>query len=277
MTITSPGSESTITVKPMTGTIGAEIFGVDLQSDFGDDILAQIKDAFAQYQVVFFRDQEFDYDSLAVLGRRFGELVTHSGVSSVEGHPYIVAIHADADSKYVAGDGWHSDVSADAAPPMGSILYLHTVPEVGGDTSWVSMYQAYDSLSEPMKQYLEGKKAVHDANPVYKRLFPDLDKTYPRTEHPMVRTHPVTGRKALFVNPSYTTEIVGVDRLESKHILNYLFEHCTTDPGSQVRFRWEPGSVAFWDNRCTLHRAVWDYYPAVRSGFRVTIAGEVPV
>lgn len=268
---------TTLTIKPLTGRIGAEILGVDLASGFDDETRAEIQAAFAQHQVVFFRDQEFDYDSLRTVGRRFGELVLHSGVDPIEGYPEVVAIHADADSKYVAGSGWHSDVSGDPAPPMGSILYLHTVPEVGGDTSFVSMYAAYDALSDRMKEHLEGLRAVHDANPVYKKLYPDVDKTYPTNDHPIVRTHPVTGRKALYVNQAYTTSIVGLDKLESKYLLNFLYEHSTSNPGFQVRFKWEPGSVAFWDNRCTLHRAVWDYHPAVRSGFRVTLAGEVPV
>ena len=121
----------------------------------------------------------------------------------IDGHPEIVAIHADADSKYVAGEGWHSDLSADEAPPLGSILYLHTIPKTGGDTMFSSMYKAYDALSDRMKSYLEGLEAVHDANPVYHALFKDYDKRYPVATHPVIRTHPVTGKKCIFVNSSY--------------------------------------------------------------------------
>ena len=143
---------------------------------------------------------------------------------------------------------------------MGNILYLHTVPEVGGDTIFSSMYAAYDALSAPMKAYLEGMSAVHDGEPVYRPIVNDPSKKFPCSTHPVVRTHPVTGKKCLFVNQSYTTHIVGVPKEESAAILNYLFLHCT-NPNFQVRFRWTPRAVAFWDNRCTQHLAVWDYFP----------------
>ena len=138
------------------------------------------------------------------------------------------------------------------------------------------MYEAYDALSDKMKSYLEGLKATHDADPVYRPLFPDIDRKYPCNDHPIVRTHPVTGKKALYVNSSYTTKIVGVSKAESDAVLHYLFDHCA-NPNFQVRFRWRPHSVAFWDNRCLQHLAVWDYFPQVRSGFRVTVAGTKPV
>ena len=159
---------------------------------------------------------------------------------------------------------------------MGSILYLHTVPKTGGDTCWSSMYAAYDALSDRMKAYLDGLTAVHDGDPVYRPLFNDPSKRYPCSTHPVVRTHPVTGRKCLFVNQSYTTHLVGVSKEESRAVLGFLFNH-VTNPNFQVRFRWTPKAIAFWDNRCTQHLAVWDYFPQTRSGFRVTIGGEKPV
>jgi taurine dioxygenase len=259
----------------MTQRIGAEIFGVDLSHPTDDDIAA-ISSAIANHQVVFFRDQPLAPRLLIELGKHFGELAIHSGVAGMEDFPEVVKIHADEHSRYVAGEGWHSDLTCDPAPPMGSILYLHTVPDGAGDTVFTSMYAAYDALSDRMKNYLDGLVATHDGNHVYKALFPDLDKSYPCNDHPVVRTHPVTGRRALFVNQSYTTGIVGLPKDESTAVLEYLYRHCT-NPNFQVRFRWEPHSVAFWDNRCTLHMAVWDYFPQTRSGYRVTIAGDVPV
>jgi taurine dioxygenase len=262
-------------VRPVTRRIGAEIFGVDLGKPLGQQQFQEIHDALMQHQVVFFRDQEMSHEAHLDFGRRFGKLAIHSGVAGLDDYPEIVAIHADKDSKFIAGENWHSDLTADAEPPMGSILYLPIVPEAGGDTLFASMYAAYDALSDRMKTYLEGLTAVHDADHVYRAIFPDVDKKYPTSTHPVVRTHPVTGRKLIFVNASYTTHIVGVSKDESSAILNFLYRHCA-NADFQVRFRWRPKSVAFWDNRCTWHKAVWDYYPETRSGYRVTVAGDKP-
>jgi taurine dioxygenase len=261
-------------VTPLTARIGAEISGVDLCSPTQQQ-LAEISKAIAEHQVIFFRDQHLDHESHKAFGRAFGPLAIHSGVAGLEDHPEIVAIHADASSKNVAGENWHSDLTMNAEPPMGSILYLHTTPPTGGDTLFASMYAAYDALSPRMKTYLEGLTAVHDGDHVYRPLFPDLDRRYPVNSHPVVRTHPVTGKKSLFVNASYTTKINDVPAAESDAILQFLFKHCT-NPNFHVRFKWRPHSVAFWDNRCTLHLAVWDYFPQTRSGFRVTVAGDKP-
>ncbi|GAA5233771.1 taurine dioxygenase [Verticiella sediminum] len=263
-------------VRPCTMNIGADIEGIDLSRELTPETVRFIHDALMAHQVVFFRDQHLSHEDHLRLGRGFGALAIHSGVAGLPDYPEVVAIHADASSRYVAGENWHSDLSCNAEPPMGSILYLQTVPPVGGDTLFASMYAAYDALSERMKTYLDGLEAVHDGELVYRRIIDDPTKRFPVNAHPVVRVHPVTGRKALFVNKQYTTHIVGMDRDESRAILAYLYEHCT-DPAFQVRFRWEPRSVAFWDNRCTLHHAVWDYYPQVRSGFRVTIQGDKPI
>jgi taurine dioxygenase len=265
----------TIEVRPLTLKIGAEIGGVDL-SHPSDRQIGEVKRALAEHLVIFFRDQHLTHDEHKAFGRHFGNLVLHSAVPGLPDHPEIVAIHADANSKYIAGEDWHSDLTCDAQPPMGSILYLHTVPETGGDTMFASMYAAYEALSPRMKAYLEGLTAEHDADHVYRPLFPDVDRRYPRSVHPVVRIHPVTGRKALFVNGSYTTRIMELPKTESDAILAYLYQHIT-NPNFHVRFRWRPNSVAFWDNRCTQHLAVWDYFPQVRSGFRVTIGGDTPV
>jgi taurine dioxygenase len=264
-----------IDVKPMTRRIGAEIFGVDLGKPLGNHEFQQIHDALVRHQVIFFRDQDLTHDAHKEFGRRFGPLAIHSGVPGLADHPEIVAIHADSNSKFVAGESWHSDLTADPEPPMGSILYMKIAPENGGDTLFASMIAAYDALSDKMKAYLDGMTAVHDANHVYKAIFPEIDRQYPCSTHPVVRTHPVSGRKLIFVNPSYTTHIVGVPKGESAAILGYLYQHCA-NPDFHVRFRWRPGSVAFWDNRSTWHQAVWDYFPDTRSGFRVTVAGDKP-
>lgn len=261
--------------KPVTRRIGAEIFGVDLGAPLSNEQVSELHDALIRYQVLFFRDQEISHEAHKEFGRKFGPLAIHSGVPGIDGHPEIVAIHADAQSKFVAGESWHSDLTADAEPPLGSILYLPIVPEDGGDTVFASMYAAYEKLSDRMKTYLDGLTAIHDADHVYRPLFPDVDRKYPMSVHPVIRTHPVSKRKLIFVNPSYTTSIVGLPKTESDAILRYLYQHCS-NPDFQVRFRWRPKSVAFWDNRCTWHQAIWDYFPDTRSGYRVTVAGDRP-
>ncbi len=267
--------DNSIEVRPMTRRIGAEIFGVDLGQDLTNHQFEKIHGALIEHQVIFFRDQTLSHDSHKDFARRFGKLAIHSGVKGLPDHPEVVAIHADATSKFVAGENWHSDLTCDAEPPLGSVLYMPVVPEFGGDTQFASMSAAYDALSDKMKSYLEGMSAVHDADHVYRPLFPDVDRKYPCSTHPIVRTHPASGRKLIFVNPSYTTHIVGVPKEESTAILGYLYQHCS-NPDFAVRFRWRPHSVAFWDNRGTWHKAIWDYYPDVRSGYRVTIAGDKP-
>ena len=264
-----------LVVTPLTPRIGAEVAALDLRRDLNDRQIEGLKAALAEHLVLFFRDQPIDHESLKRFGRAFGDLQLHSAVPGLADHPEIVAIHADAQSKYVAGEDWHSDLTCDAAPPLGSILYLHTVPATGGDTLFASMYAAYEALSPRMKAYLEGLSAINDADHVYRPLFPDVDRTYPCSTHPVIRTHPVTGRKLVFVNSSYTTRIVEVPQAESDAILAFLYAHIR-NPNFQVRFRWTPHAIAFWDNRCTQHMATWDYFPQVRSGLRVTVAGEKP-
>ncbi|MET0269948.1 MAG: TauD/TfdA family dioxygenase [Sphingomonas sp.] len=262
-------------VRPMTKRIGAEVFGVDLTAPLDDRVLGELNEALMAHQVIFFRDQKISHEDHKRLGRAFGPLAIHSGVAGIEGHEEIVAIHADEHSKFVAGEDWHSDLSADAAPPMGSILYMHTLPPHGGDTLFASMYAAYDALSPAMQAFLDPLTAVHDANHVYQAIFPDPTKTYPCNTHPVIRTHPVTKRKALYVNGSYTLRIAELAKPESDAVLGFLYDH-VKNPNFHVRFRWEEHSIAFWDNRCTQHFAVWDYFPDVRSGFRVTVAGDRP-
>ena len=264
-----------IDVRPMTKRIGAEVSGVDLTKAIDPATFEELHGALMEHQVIFFRDQRISHEDHKRFGRLFGRLAIHSGVAGIEGHEEIVAIHADANSKFVAGEDWHSDLTADAEPPMGSILYIHTLPPDGGDTLFASMYAAYDALSPAMKAFLDPLTAMNDANHVYQAIFPDPTKTYPCNNHPVIRTHPVTGRKGVFVNSSYTLRINELEKAESNAVLAFLYDH-VKNPNFHVRFRWQPHSIAFWDNRCTQHLAVWDYFPETRSGFRVTIAGDRP-
>ena len=273
-------SRSSVTVNPVTPVIGAEIHGIDLGRITDADFRA-IRDALIEHCVLFFHDQEISIRSQKEFGARFGELVAHPNDPGVEGHPEVMPIHADRNSVRATGEQWHSDVSCDPKPPMGSILRMHTVPETGGDTLFSNMYAAYGALSDRFRALLDGLTAVHDGGPYYRevnRLIgrDDGGRAYPAAEHPVVRTHPVTGRKALFVNRMFTQHIVGLPPAESRAILAFLFEHAGR-PDFQCRFRWRANSVAMWDNRCTQHHAIWDYWPATRSGYRVTIRGEAPV
>lgn len=267
-----------IQVKPVTPRIGAEVQGVNLSMPIDQETFGEISRAFNNHCVLFFRDQKFDHDSQKSFGRKFGDLAIHPAIAAPQGHPEIVPIHADENSTKIAGERWHSDVSCVEEPPLGSILYLHTVPESGGDTLFSNMYAAFDALSDRMKAYLEGLTARHDGEEQYRGRYSDDDagKHYPRADHPVVRTHPETGRKCLFVNPIFTTRINELPRLESDAVLRMLHQHCQNED-FQVRFRWQKGSVALWDNRCVQHLAIWDYYPQTRSGFRVTIEGDRPV
>ncbi len=269
----------TIEVRPVTPRLGAEIFGVDLARPSNRQ-MAEIHAAFLEHQVLFFRDQALDPDSQKRFGRHFGELAIHPAAPGPEGHPEILHIYADANSRHVNGERWHSDVSCEEEPPLGSVLHMKVLPPVGGDTVFASMYAAYEALSERMKSYLDGLRAVHDGEPFYRGRYEDrgvvdTGKVYPRAIHPVVRTHPETGRKCLFVNPMFTTRMLDVPREEGDAVLRFLYEHCGK-PEFQVRFRWRTDSVAFWDNRAVIHQALWDYYPHTRSGYRVTIKGDRP-
>ena len=269
-----------ITVRPVTPTIGAEISGVDLGRPLDDATFEAIHEALIEHQVIFFRDQEISVEAHKAFGARFGELDVHPNDPGLEGHPEVMVIHADENSKRIAGAMWHSDVSCSPEPPMGSILRMFAVPPNGGDTLFASMYAAYETLSARMKQMLDGLTAIHDGAPYYEEVNRIIGrdgggKTYPKSEHPVVRVHPDSGRKCLYVNRMFTTRLVGLPTAESDALLAFLFEH-VRNPELQTRFRWAPHSIAFWDNRCTQHFAVWDYFPQLRSGYRVTVKGTRP-
>jgi taurine dioxygenase len=267
-----------IQVDKLTPLVGAEIRGVDLSRPLDERTFKEIHAALVDNGVIFFRDQHLTPDQQKGFGRLFGELHVHPAAPSLlAGHPEILVIHADESSKHVAGENWHSDVSCDPEPPMGSVLYMHELPPVGGDTLFASMYAAYDALSEPMKRFLEPLTAMHEGEHVYRGRYgvDDTGRVFPKAEHPVIRTHPVSGRKALFVNGGFTTRIVQLKRPESDALLQFLVRHAET-PEFQCRFRWQVNSVAFWDNRAVQHHAMWDYYPQRRHGHRVTIKGDKP-
>jgi taurine dioxygenase len=268
-----------IEVRTLTPSIGAEIFGVDLGGNISNLQFQEIHDAWLRHIVIFFRDQKLTPEAHKAFGRRFGKLHIHPAAPALEGHPEILLIKADENSKRVAGEVWHSDVSCDPEPPMGSILYMHETPSNGGgDTMFANMYLAYEMLSEPIKRLLEGLTGVHDGDYVFRGRYGYADKAgkgHPVSEHPVVRTHPETGRRALYVNRGFTTRIKELRDNESDALLRMLFDHAET-PEYQCRFKWAPGSVAFWDNRAAMHHAMWDYHPLRRRAHRVTICGDKP-
>jgi taurine dioxygenase len=274
---------SSISIKPLNPVVGAELHGLDLRQALSDDDVAAIKGALDRHGVIFFRDQDITVEQHLAFGRRFGELHVHP---SVRGKPreqwsQVMPVHADADTARVAGDKWHTDVSCDEKPPLASILHLTTVPESGGDTLFSSMYATYEALSEPMKRFLSGLTATHDGAPNYddrarRNRDQNADRVNPVAVHPVIATHPSTGRKTIYVNSTFTVRINELEEAESKAVLELLFAHVAR-PDFQCRFRWQRNSIAFWDNRAVQHYAVWDYYPAVRSGRRVTIRGDRPV
>jgi taurine dioxygenase len=274
----------TIAVEKLTPIIGAEISGVDIGKLVSDDArsnrqMDEIHRALAENLVIFFRDQHISPDQHLAFGRKFGDLHVHPAAPN-EGDPALMRIYADKDSPRANGEGWHSDVSCDVEPPMGSILYIKQCPPRGGDTLFANMYAAYEALSDRMKAYLDGLTALHDGEQTYRGLYANYGVAdrpeYPRAEHPVVRTHPVTGRKGLFVNEGFTTRILGFSAKESDAVLRFLFDH-VAKPEFTVRWRWKAGDVAFWDNRCTQHYALADYLPNRRVMHRATILGDRPV
>ncbi len=267
-------------ITKLSPSIGAIVDGIDLSVPLDDDAFAAVRDALTDNLVIFFRNQHLTVDQHKAFGRRFGELHVHPNArKEVPDHPEILVIQADENSKHVAGEDWHSDVSCEPEPPMGSILYLTEVPpDGGGDTMFANMYLAYERLSPAMADFLGGLTAIHDSNKAhgYRKRSGDDDLEFPRDEHPVVRTHPVSGRPGLYVNRGFTANIPQLSRPESDALLEFLYRHIET-PEFCCRFRWEANSVAFWDNRCVQHHALFDYFPHRRYGHRVTICGDKPL
>jgi len=261
--------------------LGAEIRGIDLAKGLTDAQYRAVRTALLEHQVLFFREQQEIPPAIQVeIGRMFGELHMHPAAPQMEGYAEVFEIHVTRDSKIANGEFWHSDVSCDELPPLGTLLQIHILPECGGDTLFANMYAAYDALSSPVKTMLNGLTAEHESEHIYRgrysdRGVDDAGMEYPKATHPVVRTHPETGRRALYVNRTFTTRINDLTQAESEALLEFLFAHCE-QVDFQIRFRWERNDMAFWDNRCAMHRAIWDYWPAERKGRRVTINGDRP-
>ena len=269
-----------IQVEPLTPSIGAEVHGVDLAKP-SEAQLDEIRRAFLERLVLVFRDQRLTRDEHKAFGRRFGPLQIHPGKKhlGLPGDPEIFEIRATPKTRFANGELWHSDLSCEPEPPAGSLLYLKELPDCGGDTLFCNMYDAYDALSDGMKQLLSGLHAFHDGRQDlagYDIRLRD-DQHYPASTHPVVVRHPETGRRLLFVNPAFTVRIEELSRVESEGVLRILYEHVANGPRFQCRVRWAPGTLTFWDNRCAQHHAVWDYFPQTRAGERVTIAGSAPL
>lgn len=278
-----------IDVKPIAGALGAEIEGIDLSAPMADDLFAETRDAFLEFHVIFFRDQTLTPDQQTDFGRRFGTLNIHPYITALNGHPEIIPIVKEKGDKANFGGGWHSDMSFLLEPALGSVLYALDSPSFGGDTLWANQIAAYDALSDGLKETLSGLNAIHSASSQYgyggesdrnnaKRKSMEVavtEEAEATVIHPVVRTHPDTGEKALYVNPPFTVNFEGWTKRESRPLLQFLYEHCTSEQFT-CRFRWEPKSLAFWDNRCTQHYALNDYDGQRREMHRVTIDGDRP-
>lgn len=276
---TSVGDFNRIMVEPVTGSIGAEISGVDLR-ELDDELIAELQQAWLDHKVLFFRDQDLTHEQHLAYGRAFGELEIHPFSPHVEGHPEILYIESTPD-KFIAAETWHSDVTFRECPPLGSILLGRVIPPYGGDTCWANMELAYDLLPDDLKEEIDGLYAVHSYVKAFGRGMSDEElaqayEKYPDQKHPLVRTHPVTGAKSLFMARNFMLTIDGMTADESRDLRYRLYEQSTI-PEIQVRFRWRPNSIAQWDNRCTQHYAVPDHGGQHRRVERVTLIGDRPV
>jgi taurine dioxygenase len=272
-----------VTVRRVGVNLGAEISGVDLRQTLSDIQLRAIEIALVENELIIFRDQDITSDQLMAFGRRFGELTVHPFAPN-EGRnaPELIKFRNDETTPPFGTDVWHSDETFRAEPPMATILCAKEIPAVGGDTMFASMSAAYDGLSDRMQQYISGLYAIHDMKPFRplfgksideRRKLQEYEFQYPPQLHPVVRLHPVSGRKVLFVNPQFTIAIDGMEERESRGLLATLF-HQALVPEYQFRHHWQPHSIAMWDNRSVQHYAIHDYYPQRRYMERVTIKGS---
>jgi taurine dioxygenase len=270
-------------VQPLSGAVGAEITGVDLGAAGGNTI-AEIRKIWLDRGVIFFRDQDLPPAKFLAVAKQFGEVVEYPFVKGLEGFPEIIpVVKLEHETKNFGGI-WHTDTAYLDKPPMATMLVARETPPFGGDTLFANMYLAYETLSDGMKRVLDGliainKSAKADVTRTREDRVKDSGKTEAKkeyvSEHPVVRTHPETGRKALYVNVGHTAHFKDMTEEESAPLLNYLFQH-QTRPEFTCRFSWRPGSVAFWDNRCVLHNPVNDYHGHRRVMHRVTLAGDTP-
>ncbi len=267
-------------IRPLSPLIGAEIHGIDLSHPLSERVVADVRGALNTHHVIFFRDQQLTPEQQADFARQFGVVTEgHPVIPAIEENPEVLAIDGSQDR----ANWWHTDVTFLQAPAFGSILYMLEAPEVGGDTTWASLQDAYDRLAEPVRAMCDTLLAIHfdpwfaadvEARGGYEWQGKRYEKLLPAL-HPVVRTHPENGRTGLFVNPQFTQTILGLSKNESSAILEMLYRHCQ-QPELTCRFRWRPGSVAFWDNRATLHYALDDYGDATRVAHRVTLQGDIP-
>jgi len=277
-------------LRGLSGALGAELRGLDLSSPLADKTREQLLAAFHRYGVVCIRDQSLSHESHIALARIFGEPDVHPIAKGMEAHPEIIEVRKPAGEQAFFGTSWHTDNSFFERPSSITVLYGVEIPPVGGDTVYASMERAWDLLSEPLKQFLLPLRAVHSAREAYDPKttgdakyngeaaiqYVYSDAIYEEIEHPVVRTHPVTGRKSLYVNPMFTDRIVGLSKPESDGVLAMLYD-VSTRPELTCRVRWEPGTVTIWDNRWLQHYAIDDYADYDRLMYRVTITGERPV
>ncbi len=265
-----------------TPVIGAEVTGIDLNASLSPELADEIHAALVEYNVLFFRDQHLEPISQIDMARQFGEIERpHPLYPTLDGHPEIVKLHHGPHNAPDT-DGWHTDLSFRARPPFASVLAGQVLPPCGGDTLWLSLSAAYDSLPTGLRSEVEQLQAVHDLGD-FRNNFATADddgealvqahQRFGSAVHPIVRTHPVSGRKFLYVNEGFTQHVVGWRAADSRRLLNLLFRHIE-QPEHQVRFRWSPGAVAMWDNRCTSHYALSDYLPHERVMHRITLVDD---
>ncbi len=273
----------TITVEPIAGALGAEIRGVDLASDLPEETVAEIRRAWLTHLVVFFRDQELSSDTFLAFARRIGEPVEYPFVKGIDGYPEIIAVTKLPNETVNFGGIWHSDTTYLERPPMATMLLAREVPPFGGDTLYANMYAVYEALSPGMQRTLDGligvsSSALADVSKTREDRMRDSGATADAeytAEHPAVRTHPETGRKALYVNVAHTIRFRDMTEEESRPLLQFLFAH-SVRPEFTCRFRWQVGSLALWDNRCAMHNPVNDYHGHTRQMHRITLAGDMP-
>ena len=268
---------SNITISALTPAIGAEIGNIDLRQTSSGEI-ADIRAALLEYKVVFFRDQTLTQAEHIAFARQFGDLEIHPATPKSQSNPEVLHIAHGPESKGKE-NFWHSDVTWREKPSLGSILKAVKVPAVGGDTLFANMVMAYELLPDDIKEVITGRVAVHDIARVFagrlNKSAEELRERYPPMEHPIVRTHPETGESVLYVNTAFTSHIKDMEERDSTRLLRQLYR-TAANPEIQCRFRWQQGSLAFWDNRASQHFASSDYFPQVRKMERVTIAGDRP-
>ncbi len=277
--------QAALSIEPLGVFCGAEITGVDLSRPLDRPTVEAITAAHAEHGVVVFPDQHITSEQLVAFGRQFGELTVHPFSTNDEDIPELIVFDNKEGNPPPSTDIWHSDETFRECPPMGTILCAKIIPSPGGDTAFCSMSALYDGLSDRMQRFLSGLEAVHDFM-AFKKLFSQsergkdrlrhFEKIYPLMAHPVVRVHPVTGRKAIYVNRSFTLHIKGMDEGENKMILDFLYQR-TLRHEYHYRHRWKPGMVVFWDNRSVQHSALHDYYPQRRKLDRITIRGDRPI